>query len=78
MPLTTDALIAYLAADLAVADPVDAETELFSTGLLDSVAMMQIIAFVEEQAGIDVRPADVTLDNFDTVARIVAYATDNA
>jgi len=56
----------------------DGETLLFSSGLLDSVAMMRIIGFIEEQAGFDVRPADVTLENFDTVARIVAYVAENA
>lgn len=74
MTLTPDALIAYLTDELNIDMPVTPETELFSTGVLDSVAMMNIIAFVEEKAGIDVRPADVTLDNFDTVQRIVDYA----
>jgi acyl carrier protein len=72
--LSAEALIAYLRDDMSMTDPVSAETELFSSGLLDSVAMMSLIAFVEERTGADVRPADVTLDNFDTVARIVAYA----
>jgi methoxymalonate biosynthesis acyl carrier protein len=78
MPLTPDALIAFLTDSLNIDTPVDASTELFSTGLLDSVAMMSIIAFVEEQAKIDVRPADVTLENFDTVGRITDYALANA
>ncbi|SEN81161.1 Acyl carrier protein [Gemmobacter aquatilis] len=74
MTLTADTLIAYLRNDLNLEDDIAPETELFSSGLLDSVAMMTIIAFVEEQAGIEVRPADVTLENFDTVQAIVAYA----
>ncbi|NUB45583.1 acyl carrier protein [Fertoebacter nigrum] len=78
MLLTTAALIAFLTDSLNIDAPVDADTELFSTGLLDSVAMMSIIAFVEEQAKIDVRPADVTLENFDTVGRIADYALANA
>lgn len=49
------------------------ESELFSSGALDSVAMMQLIMFVEETAGIQIRAEDVTLDNFDTVSRIVSY-----
>lgn len=74
MTLTADTLIAYLRNDLNLEDDIAPETELFSSGLLDSVAMMTIIALVEEQAGIEVRPADVTLENFDTVQAIVAYA----
>jgi acyl carrier protein len=42
--------------------------------MLDSVAMTNIIMYLEETAGIVVRPADVTLENFDTVKAIVDYA----
>ena len=73
MSLTADTLIAFLKDQLNVEDAIEAETELFSTGLLDSVAMLNVIAHVEETARIEVRPGDVTLDNFDTVARIAAY-----
>ena len=78
MTLTADTLIAYLRNDLNLEDDIAPETELFSSGLLDSVAMMTIIAFVEEQAGIEVRPADVTLENFDTVQAIVLASCDRA
>jgi acyl carrier protein len=77
MTVTVEAVLDYLREDHAVTG-VDAGTELFSSGLLDSVAMMGIIGFIEEKAGFDVRPADVTLDNFDTVARIVDYVAANA
>ncbi|MCD1627361.1 acyl carrier protein [Seohaeicola saemankumensis] len=73
MRLTTDELHTFLTTELGLEDDVTAETELFSTGMLDSVAMMNIIGFIEEKSGIDVRPADVTLDNFDTMQRIVDY-----
>ena len=77
MAVTVEELLDYLRTDHAITD-IDAEAELFSSGLLDSVAMMGIIAWIEDQGGIDVRPADVTLENFDTVARIVAYVAENA
>ncbi|MCF3974884.1 acyl carrier protein [Paracoccus salsus] len=78
MSLTAEDLIRYLRDELNVEDQIDAGTELFSTGILDSVAMMNIIGFVEEKAAVEVRPADVTLDNFDTVQRIVDYAREQA
>lgn len=77
MAVTVEAVLGYLRDDHQVVE-ADGETLLFSSGLLDSVAMMGIIGFIEEQAGFDVRPADVTLENFDTVARIVAYVAENA
>lgn len=78
MSLTADDLIRFLSDELNIEDEIDAQTELFSTGILDSVAMMNIIGFVEEKARIEVRPADVTLENFDTVERIVDYAREQA
>ncbi|MBU3030649.1 acyl carrier protein [Paracoccus marinaquae] len=78
MSLTADDLIRFLRDELNIEDDLDAGTELFSTGILDSVAMMNIIGFVEEKAGIEVRPADVTLENFDTLQRIVDYAREQA
>ncbi len=77
MSVTAEAMLAYLREDHQVED-ADVETLLFSSGLLDSVAMMGIIGFIEDNAGFDVRPGDVTLENFDTVARIVAYVAENA
>lgn len=73
MSLTTEKLVTYLQETLHL-DDVDAQTELFSSGVLDSVAMMNVIGFVEETARFEVHPADVTLENFDTVERIVQLA----
>lgn len=76
MSLTAEDLIRFIRDELNVEDEIAPETELFSTGILDSVAMMNIIGFVEEKAGIEVRPSDVTLENFDSVQRMVDYARD--
>lgn len=73
MALTETQLIGYLRELLSLDGPAP-ETALFSTGALDSVAMLNLIAYVEETSGIEVRPEHVTLDNFDTPARIIAFA----
>lgn len=74
MSLTEDKLLAYLRetgdADTAIAR----DTPLFSTGAIDSVGMMSLIAFVERETGLNVRAEDVTLDNFDTAERILRFA----
>lgn len=78
MPMTPQDLIAFLRDEMNIEDEIGPDTELFSTGLLDSIAMMNLIAFIEERARIEVRPADVTLDNFDSVQRITDYALAGA
>ncbi|PZN93461.1 MAG: phosphopantetheine-containing protein [Alphaproteobacteria bacterium] len=72
--VNVDSLLAYLQNDLVAVQELTPESPLFSSGLLDSVAMVSLIAFVEDATGADVRPSDVTLDNFDTISRIVEYA----
>lgn len=72
--LTADTVLTYLRDDLMIEDPITPDDALFSSGLLDSVAMMNLITFLEEKTGGDVRPSDVTLDHFDSIDRIVAYA----
>ena len=54
------------------------DTPLFSSGALDSVAMLSLIALVEEAAGIEIHAEDVTLDNFDSVERILRFAESRA
>lgn len=74
MSLTADRLILFLKDTLQLDGEVTPESTLFTSGALDSVAMMSLIAFVEEQAAIEVRGEHVTLENFDTPGRIVAFA----
>ena len=73
MSLTQDDLIVFIREGLNIDTPIDGETELFSTGLLDSVSMVSLIGYIEEKVRITVQPGDVTLENFDSVQRIADY-----
>ncbi|MCB1348313.1 MAG: phosphopantetheine-binding protein [Paracoccaceae bacterium] len=74
MSLTKDALIAFLTDALDTDEALDDDTALFTSGLLDSVLMQELIMFFEEKTGTQVPAEDVTLENFDTPGAIVAYA----
>jgi acyl carrier protein len=56
-------------------EPEDFEddTLLFSSGLIDSFSMVDLIMFIENAAGLRVHAAEVTLDNFDSIDRILAF-----
>ena len=49
------------------------DTLLFSSGLIDSFSMVDLIIFIEVTGGLRVHPTDVTLDNFDSIDRILAF-----
>lgn len=73
--LNSDQLIEFLKNTLQMESDIEAWGRLFSTGALDSMSMMQLIDFVERAAGIEVRPDDVTLENFDSVEQIIRFAS---
>ena len=52
---------------------VDRNDDLLASGLVDSFAIMWLVAFVEEQSGLTIPPDDLVIDNFRTVAAIEEY-----
>jgi acyl carrier protein len=62
----------HLQVDLALdLDAVDDETPLFSSGLVDSLSMLGFVSFLEGLVGRPIRPTDMTLENLDSVRRIL-------
>lgn len=72
MPAVSQKIRDFLATEFAVTQTITDDAPLFSSGLLDSFSMVELLAFVEELAGRRVRVVDVNLDNLDTIDRIVA------
>ena len=60
--------------DIVGLNDIKPDTPLFSSGLLDSVSMVNLLAFFEQASGLVVRAEDVTLENFDTPDRILRFA----
>jgi acyl carrier protein len=50
-----------------------ADDSLLTTGLLDSLGVMQLINFIEEAFDVSVAPEDVTIENFRTISVIAEY-----
>ena len=66
-------MLAWLNEDVAPKGVhVDAETPLFSTRLLDSLRVLELIAFTEQAIGLPIPDSHIRMDNFQTVARIAA------
>jgi acyl carrier protein len=49
------------------------DTPLRSSGVLDSVATLRLVTFVEEQFGIRVEAHEASVENFDSIGSIVAF-----
>ena len=46
---------------------------LISSGIIDSVQMLELVAFVEKEFGITVDLDDTSLENFDTIDKLVDF-----
>jgi acyl carrier protein len=63
----------YLLQELIRDDELDLDRHeaIFSSGLLDSFSVTQLICFLEDQFGIKITISEVTLQDFDTIAKIL-------
>jgi acyl carrier protein len=49
------------------------DTPLRTSGILDSVATLKTVTFVEERYGIEVEAHEAGVDNFDTIESIASF-----
>ena len=68
-------LARYIASDLLNQGELSiAEDEdLLGSGLLDSLSVMSLVHFIEQELAIDVPAEDVTIENFVSLSAIDAY-----
>lgn len=54
--------------------PVEGDTDLLVTGLVDSLGIVEVVAWMEERIRTEIDPIDIVRANFQTVDRMVAFA----
>ncbi|MDA8019280.1 MAG: phosphopantetheine-binding protein [Thermoanaerobaculia bacterium] len=68
-----DRILAYVRAELlASGETVGREDDLLSE-LLDSVAVLRLAGFVDQEFGLTTRPQDFVVENFESAASIARY-----
>ena len=53
----------------------DRDTPLFSSGIVDSFGVLELISFLEDAFKIDLDPSQHDIEEFDTVAKTLALVT---
>lgn len=77
--VTCDNLRQYLCRQLRIEfEFLASDTALFSSGLLDSFSMADLVTHIESQEELTIPPDDFTLDNLDSIEKIVAYLDTRA
>ena len=72
----TDILLSFIRQEFLAAsarDALSAENDLLSEGIVDSLGIMRLIAFIESEFSTAVPPEDVTIENFINVQAISNY-----
>jgi acyl carrier protein len=52
---------------------IDPDQDLINSGLLDSVAILRLILFIEEQFGVRIEDGEVLPDNFRTINLVKSF-----
>jgi acyl carrier protein len=52
---------------------LDLNQPLISSGILDSLALLQLMSFIKQQFGVAVQDGEVIPDNFQTIRRISTF-----
>lgn len=54
-------------------EAITEDQQLLTTGLIDSMGIMRLMAYLEEEFSTTIPPADMTIENFKDVNAIVHY-----
>ncbi len=75
MPLNRENVLAFLEeqTDIDVTE-IDDDTPLFSSRMVDSFAMVELINLIETHGNFRMRPTEVHLDYLDSITRILNFA----
>jgi acyl carrier protein len=68
------ALLAFIADEVALEDgDVEGSTDLLMTGMVDSLGVVLIVEWIERRLDRTIDPADVVLENFQTVDAMMEF-----
>lgn len=70
-----EALLKFVNDDLLLgaSDPVTSDEEIVINGTVDSLGVVRIVGFIEDEFGISVPAEDVVIEHFRSIDAIAAY-----
>ncbi len=71
----TDKIITYIKTEISMEpmEYIDLEEDLLGNGIVDSLGMMKLAIFLENEFKVKIAPEDMTVENFNTVQSISEY-----
>ena len=71
--MTKEVIRRFVVADLLDGEEVDDGEDLLLSGLVDSMGVMRLVAFMEEEFNLSIPPQDVTIENFSSLDTLADY-----
>jgi acyl carrier protein len=72
MALNRENLSSFIRESLNIgATPLTDDTCLFSSGLVDSISMVELVMYIETESGVKLSLSDITVENLDSVGAIL-------
>ena len=79
MAITRESLIEYFNDSVGLdTSTIDDQTPLFSSSLVDSFSMIELITFIETEGGFKMGPTEINLDNLDSLQAIMAFVANKS
>jgi acyl carrier protein len=66
-------ILSFLRQELGIREAIERNTELVSTGLVDSAGLVRLATHLERTLDLSVPDHEINADNFDSVAVILEY-----
>jgi len=72
---TEDLVRTFILEQFYVADPSEltADASLIETGIVDSMGMMELVAFIQSNYAVALHDEELVPENLDSIARIAAF-----
>jgi acyl carrier protein len=68
-------IITYIKEELSIEfiESIDMDEDLLGNGIVDSLGMMKLVVFLENEFQVTINPEDMTVENFNSVRSISTY-----
>lgn len=68
-------IITYIKEEVSneVVDHIDVDEDLLGNGIVDSIGMIKLISFLEQEFQVSIPPEDMIVENFMTLQHITDY-----
>lgn len=72
--LDSDKIRVFLQQDLGLnVEAINKDSPLFSSGIIDSFALVSLMTMLEDEGGIRISPADVNVQNLDSIEKMLSF-----